>query len=285
MDSIEQTGRTVDDAVEAALNTLGVARDEVDVEVLAEERRGLLGILGSSSARVRVTVRQEPGEPETPPELRELEAEEPQPPDLRREVEAEEPQPPDVRREAEAEEPQPPDVRREAEAEEPQPAVVPTEAASELAQRAVETLTRIIELMGLEATVEVTGDDEESVSIDMRSEEDLGLLIGRRGQTLSALQLLVAMMANRNLPPDLRRRVILDAEGYRARRDRSLRAMARSAAQRAKRSGRPVTLSSLNPRERRVVHLALADDPSVTTRSEGDDPDRSIIVTARRRNR
>ncbi len=257
MDSIEQTGRTVDDAVEAALKTLGVARDEVEVEVLAEERRGLLGILGSSSARVRVSVRQEPGAPEAPPEPHELGLEAPQPPD----------------------------VRREPEAEEPQPAVVPTEAASELAQRAVETLTRIMELMGLEATAEVTGDDEESVSIDIRSEEDLGLLIGRRGQTLSALQLIVAMMANRQLSSDARRRVVLDAEGYRARRDRSLKAMARSAAQRAKRSGRPVTLTSLNPRERRVVHLALADDPSVTTRSEGDDPDRSIIVTARRRSR
>jgi spoIIIJ-associated protein len=75
--------------------------------------------------------------------------------------------------------------------------------------------------------------------------------------------------------------VIIDAEGYRARRDRSLEAMARSAAQRAKRSGRPVTISALTPRERRVIHLALADDPAVTTRSEGEDPNRSIIITAR----
>jgi spoIIIJ-associated protein len=241
MDSIEQTGRTVDEAVEAALKTLGVTRDEVDVEVLAEESRGLLGILGYSSARVRVAVRQDRGQPEVPAEPLELETEEPQPP------------------------------------------VAEIEGASELAKKAVETLTRVLELMGLEATAELTSDDEESVSIDIRSEHDLGLLIGRRGQTLSALQLIVAMMANRNLPPDLRRRIILDAEGYRARRDRNLRAMARNAAERAKRSGRAVTLDSLNPRERRVVHLTLADDPSVMTRSEGADPNRSVIVTARRR--
>jgi spoIIIJ-associated protein len=243
MDSIEQAGRNVDEAVEAALKALGVSRDEVDVEVLAEERRGLLGILGSSSARVRVTVQRDAAQPSVPAE----------PPEL--------------------------------ESEEPQPSVAAVEVASELAERAVEILTRILALMGLEATAEVTGDDEESVSINIRSEDDLGLLIGRRGQTLSALQLIVAIMANRQLLPDARRRVILDAEGYRARRDRSLQSMARDAAQRAKRSGRPVTLSSLNPRERRVVHVALADDPSVTTRSEGDDPDRSIIVTARRGNR
>ena len=139
--------------------------------------------------------------------------------------------------------------------------------------------------MGLNATAEVIEDDAESVSIDIRSGDDIGLLIGKRGQTLAALQLIVAMMVNRGQPPENRRRVILDAEGYRARRDRTLQAMARSAAQRAKRSGRPVTLSSLNPRERRIIHVTLAEDPSVQTRSEGEDPDRSIIVTARRRTR
>ena len=244
MESIEQTGRTVDEAVEAALRALGVARDEVDVEVLAEESRGLLGILGYSSARVRVTVKERPAEPEA------------------------------VRAEAD-----------EAPAHELRPTVAAGEERSDLAERAVEILTRVISLMGLEGEVEVTSEDEQSVAINIRSDEDLGLLIGRQGQTLAALQLIVAMMANRGLPPDRRRRIILDAAGYRARRDRTLQGMARSAAQRAKRSGRPVTLSSLSARERRVIHLALADDPSVTTRSEGEDPDRSIIITARRRTR
>ena len=244
MESIEQTGRTVDEAVEAALRALGVARDEVDVEVLAEESRGLLGILGYSSARVRVTVKERPAEPEA------------------------------VRAEAD-----------EAPAHELRPTVAAVEERSDLAERAVEILTRVISLMGLEGEVDVTSEDEQSVAINIRSDEDLGLLIGRQGQTLAALQLIVAMMANRGLPPDRRRRIILDAAGYRARRDRTLQGMARSAAQRAKRSGRPVTLSSLSARERRVIHLALADDPSVTTRSEGEDPDRSIIITARRRTR
>jgi len=253
MESIEQTGRTVEEAVGAALKTLGVSREDVDVEVLAEESRGLLGILGYSAARVRVTVKHDRRQPELPPPAPTLTA-----------VQPPEPEPTEA---------QPP---------EPIPSVE-VGLRSTLAQESLDVLNQIINLMGLEATAEITGDDVESVSIDIHSDEDVGLLIGKRGQTLAALQLVVAMIANRAQPPENRRRVILDAEGYRARRDRTLQAMARSAAQRAKRSGRPVTLSALTPRERRIIHLSLADDHSVTTRSEGEDPDRSIIVTARRR--
>ena len=209
MESIEQTGRTVDDAVEAALRTLGVSRDDVEVEVLAEESRGLLGILGTSEARVRVTLK------------------------------------------------------------------------ATVASRALETLKRILELMGVEADADITADEPEAVSIEITGSQDLGLLIGKRGQTLAALQLIVAMMANRDQPSEKRKRIVLDAEGYRARRERTVSAMARSAAQRAKRSGRPVTIESLTPRERRIVHLALADEPGVSTRSEGEDPHRSVIISPR----
>jgi spoIIIJ-associated protein len=241
MESVEQTGRTVEEAVNAALKILGVSREEVEVEVLSQESRGILGsILGYSSAKVRVSKRR-----------------------------AAEP----VERASHPAEP------------ERQP-VGPDEAEgaerSELAFRAAEIADEILKLMGINAQAVITDDSPEGVSLDIHSDEDLGLLIGKHGQTLAALQLIVAMITNRHLPPEERRRVIIDAEGYRARRDRSLEAMARSAAQRAKRSGRPVTISSLTPRERRVIHLALADDPLISTRSEGEDPNRSIIITARR---
>jgi len=265
MESIEQTGRNVEEAVAAALKALGVSRDEVDVEVLAEESRGLLGILGHSQARVRVTVKAGALEPEAAPS-------EPEPSEQYSE-EPEEEHPAELTGE------QPPEPEFQ-----PRPGIEPGDR-SELAEKALEILHKILDLMGLDATAEVIEDDEESVSIDIRSDDDIGLLIGKRGQTLAALQLIVAMMANRQQPPENRRRVILDAEGYRERRDRTLQAMARSAAQRAKRTGRPVTLSSLNPRERRIIHVTLAEDSSVQTRSEGEDPDRSIIVTARRRSR
>jgi len=249
MESIEQTGRTVEEAVGAALKTLGVSREDVDVAVLAEESRGLLGILGYSAARVRVTLKQDQRQPEPPPPAPAPTEEEPPEPEL-----------------------------------EPLASVEPGERSA-LAEEALDILNQILDRMGLEATAEITADDAESVSIDIHSDEDIGLLIGKRGQTLAALQLIVAMMANRGQPPESRRRVILDAEGYRARRDRTLEAMARSAAQRAKRSGRPVTLSSLTPRERRIIHLTLANDLTVTTQSEGEDPDRAIVVMARRRTR
>ena len=262
MESIEQTGRTVEEAVGAALKTLGVSREDVDIEVLAEESRGLLGILGYSAARVRVTVKRDQRQPEPPPPAPAPTEEQP--------VELTEEQPVELTEE------QPPEPELE-----PVPSVELGERSA-LAQDALDILNQILDRMGLEATAEITEDDAESVSIDIRSHEDIGLLIGKRGQTLAALQLIVAMMANRGQPLESRRRIILDAEGYRARRDRTLQAMASSAAQRAKRSGRPVTLSALTPRERRIIHMTLADDPTVTTRSEGEDPNRAIVVMARR---
>ena len=209
MRSIEQAGRNVEGAVQAALKALGVTREQADIEVLAEETRGLLGILGHTEAKVRVTVK------------------------------------------------------------------------AGVADRALEVLSRILHHMGIDATPEITSDDAEAVQINIHGDSDLGLLIGKRGQTLAALQLLTAMMANREQPAELRKKVILDAEGYRERRERALTSMAQSAAERAKRTGREVRLEALTPRERRIVHMALADDPAVSTRSEGEDPERIVIVSPR----
>lgn len=207
---IEQSGRNVEEAVQNALKALGATREQVEVEVLAEESRGLLGILGHTEAKVRVTVK--PG----------------------------------------------------------------------VAERAVDVLSQILTHMNIEATPEIILDDAEGVQLNIRGGSDLGLLIGKRGQTLAALQLITAMIANRGQPAEQRKKVILDAEGYRERREKALTAMAHSAADRAKGSGREVRLEALTPRERRIVHMALAEDPGVTTCSEGEDPDRIIIVSPRR---
>jgi spoIIIJ-associated protein len=257
MDSIERTGRTVEEAVAAALEALGVSREEVEVETLSEERRGMLGsILGYSSAKVRVTKKApaaKPVERERPAAAREAPSASP------------------VERE-----------RPVAEREAPRAPRVEGVEYSGLALRATEIADEIIDRMGINARALIVGDDVEGVSLEVHSDDDLGLLIGKHGQTLSALQLIVAMMANRNLAPDERRRVIIDAEGYRARRDQSMESMALSAAESAKRTGQPVTIDSLTPRERRIIHVTLADDPSVSTRSEGEEPNRSIIISAHR---
>ena len=210
MRAIEQSGRNVEEAIQAALKALGVTREQAEIEVLAAETRGLLGILGHTEAKVRVTVK--PG----------------------------------------------------------------------VADRAVEVLSRILGYMGIEATPELTSDDADAVQINIRGGSDLGLLIGKRGQTLAALQLITAMIANRGQPMEERKKVILDAEGYRERREQALTSMAHNAAERAKRTGREVRLEALTPRERRIVHMALAEDSGVSTRSEGEDPDRIVIVAPRR---
>lgn len=253
MPSIEQSGRTVDEAVEVALKALGVSREEVEVEVLAKESRGLLGILGTTEARVRVTTVSADAAADAAPDAA-----------------------PDAVPAAGA------DAQSDA-----GPDVSPgltgpgLSDVSVLAQRAVELLTKMLAYMDIPGETRVTSDDAEGVCIEIYNCPNAGLVIGKRGQTLAALQLLVAMMTNRSQPLEERRRIILDAEGYRGRRERTLQSMASSGAARAKRSGREVTLEALDPRERRIVHLALADDPGVTTRSEGEDPNRSVVIIPR----
>jgi len=255
MTSIEQTGRTVEDAVKAALKILGVAREDVEVEVLSQESRGLLGILGYSEAKVRVTVKASLQAPAPPP-----------------------PAPPPVAAEEEEEyEPQP---RFEPEPQ-PEPEVElgpPTEVAA----RALEVVNGILSEMGMTARAERTREDEEAVYLTLRDEDDLGILIGRRGQTLAALQLISAMIANRHFPPEARKRIILDAADYRARRERALVSMARAAADRARRSGREVPLEPMNARERRIIHVTLANDSAVSTRSEGEEPQRYVVIVPKR---
>ena len=253
MQSIEQTGRTVEDAVKTALKILGVSREDVEVEVLSQESRGLLGILGYSEAKVRVTV-------------------------ISPAVPAERPAPPAPTVPA----PPPAEVEVEEAAQAPPPAVPFTGEPSPLALRACEVLGQILTLMGVAARPVLTREDEEAIYITMEDEEDMGLLIGKQGQTLTSLQVIVAMISNRPRPLEERKRIILDAADYRARRERSLISIARSAADRAKRTGREVPLQALSPRERRIVHVALADDSGVTTRSEGEEPERFVVIVPTR---
>ena len=248
MPSIEQTGRTVEDAVKSALKILGVSREDVQVEVLSQESRGLLGILGYTEAKVRVTTADAAPTPE--PEF--------------------------LGEDSPVDEPAPAPAQ-----ERPEPQVLAEPTA--LALRAQDLLTQILGLMNLTARVEITREDTEAIYLTIRDEEDLGLLIGKRGQTLASLQVVTAMISNHPYPLEERKRIILDAADYRARRERALVAMARSAAERATRTGREVPLQPLPPRERRVIHVSLADDSSVATRSEGEEPERFVVIVPKRR--
>jgi spoIIIJ-associated protein len=162
----------------------------------------------------------------------------------------------------------------EAPALRPDPAAQPF-GESELGADVREVLERIAAAIGVPCRVELT-EDEASVNASLAG-GDLGLLIGRRGQTIDAIQYLVNAVAYRSYGDD-RKEVVVDAAGYRERRRATLESLAVRSAEQAKASGRPVELEPMSPVERRIVHLRLQDESGVSTRSEGDEPYRFVVV-------
>ncbi len=133
----------------------------------------------------------------------------------------------------------------------------------------------IMDLMGIEAEIEFEERDDH-IRYHIEGPE-LGVLIGRHGQTLEALQFLVGVINARRSLVDYR--VVIDVEGYRERREKQLRDLARRSALKANREGRKIVLSPMPPGDRRVIHLVLADDTSVKTYSEGEEPDRCVVIS------
>jgi spoIIIJ-associated protein len=146
----------------------------------------------------------------------------------------------------------------------------------EPAERVRAIIERVLDELDLDAEVEVEEDAEEIRATIEGDDEELGLLIGRRGQTIDALQLVCYRAAFRGRQD--RKRVTVDAAGYRRRRAASLERVAEQAAERATRSGRPVDLEPMSSNERRVVHNHLAERPGIETYSEGDEPERFVVV-------
>ena len=151
----------------------------------------------------------------------------------------------------------------------------PVEAQSEEAKRASAFLSGLTERMGVPVAIALQ-ESSEQLRMQMTG-EGMSLLIGRRGETLDALQYLTSRNINRGREEYLR--VSIDTENYRAKREEALRKLAIRMAGRAKKSGRRVALEPMNPYERRILHSALQDDPDVTTHSEGEEPYRRVIIT------
>jgi spoIIIJ-associated protein len=147
---------------------------------------------------------------------------------------------------------------------------------SDESDRVQELLERVTEALGLQASVSVSA-DEDGIRGVLEGEE-LGLFIGRHGQTIDAVQHLAFKVANRNAGRDAAVRVTVDAAGYRERREQMLQRQADQAAIRASRSGRPVALDAMSATERKVVHEYLKDRDDVETYSEGTEPDRHLVV-------
>lgn len=249
MESLEISARTVNEAIAKALNLLGKRRDEVDVSVLSEGSRGILGI-GGEDARILVSPK-----PPAVPVAPEVEPEEEPIPEL--EIE--------------------PVPQLESAAGRPSP--------DEVARVATDIVQTLVDEMGLYADVDAepaSPDAQKSgfaARLNVRG-EDLGILIGRRGETLSALQFLTNLMLGKKLKRWAK--VQIDVEGYRRRRENVLEGLALRMAARVEQTGVPVTLEAMPASERRIIHVTLNDHPSVETESYGEGEERHVVISPRR---
>lgn len=208
MTSVETTGKTIEEAVEAALAELGVSADKVEYEVLETPNKGLFGFIGSKPARVRVAVKK----------------------------------------------------------------ADPVKVAKEFLQN-------IFNGMNLTVHIEESVNKDDELTFNFRGEE-LGILIGKHGQTLDALQYLTNLAANRDAGE--RVRIVLDVEDYRRRRAETLNRLAMRLADKVKRSGDKITLEPMSPHERKIIHMALQGDHRIVTYSEGDEPHRKVVIALKR---
>ena len=204
---IEKTGKTVEEAIEAALAELGLERDQVDYRVLEAPSKPLFGLLGGREAKVEVTIKK----------------------------------------------------------------VEPIERAKLF----IEKVTKAMHLL---VSISVIS-NEDAVTLNLKG-EDLGILIGKHGQTLDALQYLTNLVANREGRERIR--FIVDVEDYRKRRADTLQQLAFRLADRVKRSGDRVVLEPMTPHERKIIHMSLQEDLRIETYSEGEEPFRRVVIVSKR---
>jgi len=274
--SDEFRGKSVEEATEAGLAALGLKHSQVEIEILSRGSRGLLGF-GAEDARVRIT-RIAPAEREVPAKPTPTAA--PAKPA---------PAPAPAK-------PAPAPASRKPAKSAPaaqNAASAPTASAAEAAELsdqevsaiAAELLQGMLDRMDLRAKVQVVEyrgvlDDEQDAPLMLNIEgEDLGILIGRRAETLAALQYLTRLMVNHRSHRWVN--LVVDVEGYKARREEQLVRLAERMAERVVSTGRSVALEAMPPRERRIVHITLRNHPQVTTQSVGEDDQRKVTIVPR----
>lgn len=200
--SIEKTGKTVQEAIDSALEELNAERNKVDIEVIEEGNKGIFGLIGNKAARVKVTLKDTRGD---------------------------------------------------------------------IAQK---FLYDVFEKMNLDVDIDVN-EDEDSILLKING-KDIGIVIGRRGETLDALQYLTSLVVNKG--KEEYSRVIIDIENYRQKREDTLVKLANKLADRVTKYRKPVTLEPMNPYERRIIHSTLQGNKFVETYSVGDEPNRKIVI-------
>ena len=272
MDSSVKCAKDVDSAVKLALEDLQLGIDEVDVTVLEEPSRGFFGI-GQKLALVKVEKKKEAKEP--PKETKK--------PEVKKEKKPEKPQAaleekPKV---AKAETPKrkkeraPRRAEREMQDLEPVIEKIPEDELIDVQDHAaLKFLEEVTKEMGLDLDIKAKA-GKETLYIDIQG-KDSGTVIGKRGQTLDAIQYLTSLVVNKEQSGYTR--VVIDAENYRAKREKTLELLAIRLAKKVGKTKRSIKLEPMNPYERKVIHATLQNHPYVTTRSEGQDPYRRVII-------
>ena len=162
------------------------------------------------------------------------------------------------------------------------PVIIRAKKKMSLEDIAMDFLTQIFDTMNMSVSLTAAYNEEErELSINMEG-NDMGVLIGKRGQTLDSLQYLTSLVVNKNREDEGHIRVKLDTENYRERRKETLETLAKNIAYKVKRTRRPVSLEPMNPYERRIIHSSLQNDKYVTTHSEGEEPYRHVVVTLKK---
>ena len=272
--SIRVSAKTVDDAITEALIQLGVTSDRLEYEVIEKGSAGFLGI-GMKQAVIEARRKPEPKEEkveepvvEEPVKAEPKKVEAVQLQKAAAEKKADEPQKAAFEKAVEKEVKE--EVKKETKLVEVQPQTI--EAVEDF-------LKNTMKAMDMEVELKTEIDQDGALCIDM-SGEHMGILIGKRGQTLDSLQYLANRVANKHQEGYVR--VKLDTENYRARREETLRHLAKNIAHKVKRNRRPVALEPMNPYERRIIHSALQSDPYVMTHSEGEEPFRKVVITLKK---
>lgn len=205
--TIEKKGKSVDEAIKAALDELGCEIDEVSIEVVEEPSRGILGFVGKKPAIVRVSLREKPEE------------------------------------------------------------------------EARKVVKELLDKMKIDYQINSVDWEEGKARINIVG-KDMGLLIGRKGETLNAVQFLVGLMINRKREKKIR--VMLDVEDYRRKREESLESLALRLSDKVKKTRKNVVMRPMSSQERRIVHTALQGDPNITTYSLGDEPNRKVVIAIKK---
>jgi spoIIIJ-associated protein len=224
----EKTAKTIEEAVQSALEELNAEKDNVDIEVLEQPVRGIFGILGSKLAKVRVSIKEDNTSKNTREKNKENKV------------------------------------------------IRITDFTLEK-EKARKFLRDVLEAMDIKAEIrmKVTNDN---LYINLAGPK-MGVIIGRRGQTLDSLQYLVSIVVNKDKDRDNFVKVILDTEDYRKKREETLQRLARRLADNVQKTGKNVELEPMNPYERRIIHYTLQEFENITTYSEGEEPYRKVIIS------